>query len=84
MKIVFLYGNCLKSGIFETGSENFKTGSKAHDRRPNCYVPNNDIYGPKIIPREAKGYSFGLVGLSVCPSVRPSVRHALFFDFVRL
>ena len=27
-------------------------------------------------PREAKGYSFGLVG--------PSVRHALFFDFVRL
>ena len=28
----------------------------------------------EIIPREAKGYSFGLVGLSV----RPSVRHALF------
>ena len=28
----------------------------------------------EIIPREAKGYSFGLVGLSVCPSVR----HALF------
>ena len=48
MKIVFLYGNCLKSGIYETGSENFKTRSKAHDRRPNFYVPNNDIYGPKI------------------------------------
>ena len=30
-----------------------------------------------VIPREAKGYSFGLVGLSVCPSVRPSV--TLFF-----
>ena len=30
-----------------------------------------------IIPREAKGYSFGLVGLSVRPS-------RSFFDFVRL
>ena len=29
---------------------------------------------PNVIPRDAKGYSFELVGLSV----RPSVRHALF------
>ena len=35
-----------------------------------------------IIPREAKGYSFGLVGLSALASVRPSV--TLFFYFVRL
>ena len=33
----------------------------------------------KIIPREAKGYSFGLIGLYVRPSVT-----LFFFDFVRL
>ena len=44
----FLYKNGVKSGIYGTGSENFKTGSKVHDQKPNFHVPKNDIYGSKI------------------------------------
>ena len=44
----FFHRNCLKSGIYRTGSENFKTENKAHDHKPNIHAPKNDIYGPKI------------------------------------
>ena len=44
----FLYENCLKSGIYGTRSESFKTGGKAHDPKLNFHVPKNDIYEPKI------------------------------------
>ena len=46
-QITFLHRNCLKSGIYGTGSENFKTKSKAYYPNPNIHSPKNDIYRPK-------------------------------------
>ena len=46
--MTFLHRNCLKSGVCGSGSENFKTGNKAYDHKPNIHAPKNDIYGPKI------------------------------------
>ena len=44
----FLYGNCTKSGIYGTGSENFKTENKAHDSRLNFCCPYNDSVRSKM------------------------------------
>ena len=46
--MTFSHRNCLKSGVCGSGSENFKTGNKAYDHKPNIHAPKNDIYGPKI------------------------------------
>ena len=43
----FLHRKCLKRGICGTGSENFKTGSKAHDPKPNFYGLENSIFDQK-------------------------------------
>ena len=78
---------CVQSGCYARQSEI----NAATKEVPTAYVSLQHIrqvlfsgkylkYNINIIPREVKVYSFELVGLSV----RPSVRHALFFDFVRL
>ena len=37
-----------KTGIYGTGSENFKTETKAHYPKPYIHAPKNDILVPKI------------------------------------
>ena len=43
-----MHRKCLKNGIYGTGSETYKTRTKAHDPDQYIHAPKNDILGPKI------------------------------------